>query len=287
MLIDLKYHLTSLVAVFLALAVGMLVGSSYIASSSLTGLEREFASLRVENRQNRKTIEALREELEKHKEFGSSAAPFLVDNLLRFYRVAIIQTGDYEDAAQRAKAILEKAGAEVISVTTVFDLTSKTAKHRATNAVIALTGGNEPDPIGSVLETLAKCIATGADSGAIDILEENGLIAKVGQYNQRVTHVVLVGGCKVQHSKRPEKVDLVLIDKLTNFGVKSIVGVEPLVVGTSYIPLYHRKAVTTVDNIDQYIGQVCLVYAIAGETGSFGVKSSADKVSPDFSRFLK
>lgn len=288
MLIDLRYHLTSLVAVFLALALGMLVGSSYIASSSLSRLEQEFGGIREENRQHRKAIEMLRDQLKKHEEFESCTAPFLVDGLLRFRQVAIVQTGDYGDATQRAKAILEKAGAEVVSVTTVFDLSSDSAKRRAARSLEQITGiSGEPDPVGEVLRILAKCIAVGVDSNAVDILENNGVIAKAGEYNRRVTLVVLVGGCKSPRSKRSEMIDLPLIDGLVAAGVKTIVGTEPFNVGTSYISIYQRKAISTVDNIDQYMGQVCLAYAVAGDSGSFGIKRSADKVSPDYSEVWK
>ena len=283
MLIDIRYHLTSLVAIFLALAVGILVGSSFIAGSSVKGLEKEFSKLRAENRQQVKAIENLREEIKKHSEFERAAAPVLVNGQLTARRIAIIQTGDYSEAAQRAKSIIEEAGGRVASVTTLSNLESRAARRRAVRAVELIAGETEEqDPIGRVLEIVARCIAAGGDSEALGVLEDEGLLSRAGDYDRRVLHVALIGGCKQERSRRAEHVDLVLIDKLIAEGAITLVGAEPLDVGTSYISVYHRKAIPTVDNVDQPIGQVGLVYAMAGETGNFGVKRSADRIAPEY-----
>jgi len=283
LLIDLKYHLTTLVAVFLALAVGILVGSSFIAGSSVKGLERQFGKLRAENRQQWKTIEDFREQIKKHSDFERATAPALVYGQLAGRSIAIIQTGDYSEATQRAKSILEEAGAKLVSVTTISNLESRSARQRAIRSVELITGEAEKqDPIGRVLGLVAKCVATGTGSETLGVLEDKALLSRAGDYDRRVVRVVLVGGCRWVRSARAEHTDLVLIDKLTAEGVVTIVGAEPLEVGTSYIPVYHRKAIPTVDNVDQSMGQVALVYAVAGETGNFGVKRSADRVAPDY-----
>ena len=283
MLIDLKYHLTSLVAVFLALAVGILVGSSFIAGSSVRGLEKEFGKLRTENRQQWKTIESLHEQIKKHSEFEKAAAPALVSGRLAGHRIAIIQTGDYSEATQRAKSILEEAGAKVVSVTTISNLDSESARQRAIRAVELIAGEvGEQDPVGHVLEIVAECVAAGTGSEALGVLEDKGLLSRAGEYDRRTLRVVLIGGCRQERSNRAQHTDLALIDKLVARGVITLVGAEPLDVGTSYIPVYHRKAIPTVDNVDQSMGQVALVCAVAGEAGNFGVKRSADRVAPDY-----
>lgn len=283
MLIDLRYHLTSLVAVFLALAVGIIVGSSFIAGSSVKGLEEQFAKLRDDTQQQRQEIENLRVQLQKHDEFGRFAAPMIVNNQLAWRQVAIIQTGDYSEATQRAKSILEEAGAKVVSVTTLSNLDSPAARERLLRAVELTTGeANSQDPVGRVLEIVARSVVLGADNEAMDILEDKRLLSRSGEYKGKVLRIVLVGGSKFQNPRRPEHVDVVLIDKLKEAGAVRIVGTEPLEVRTSYIPAYHSKQIPTVDNVDQYMGQVALVFAVSGETGSFGVKKSADRVVPDY-----
>ena len=72
MLIDLRYHLVTLVAVFLALAVGMLVGSYFMVGPSVErqvakGLEQQFGKLRTDNRNQQRRIESLQDQLKKRK----------------------------------------------------------------------------------------------------------------------------------------------------------------------------------------------------------------------------
>lgn len=280
MLIDLRYHLISLVAVFLALAVGIVVGSSFLAGSSVKGLEKEFVKLRVDNRQQQLKIEDMKAEIDGHKKFDRAVAPYLVKDQLSWRRVAIIQTGDYSEATQSAKAILESAGARVASVTTISNLDSQSAYDRAKRAVELITEETPVEPIGRLMGIVANCIATGTNPEALSILEEKGLLTASGEYDRKVLRVLIVGGSRRRASDQAAHVDLPLIDALKTAGVVTLVGAEPLSAVTSYIPSYHRKAIPTVDNVDQPMGGVALVYAMAGETGNFGVKRSADRVVP-------
>ncbi|MDI6826989.1 MAG: copper transporter, partial [Armatimonadota bacterium] len=118
--IDFRYHLTSLVAVFLALALGILLGSNFIAGSSVERqvskrLEQQFSQLQAENRSQQRTISTLSERLRKCEEFERSVLPALVAGRLSGRRIAIIQAGDYMEAVQSAKTALEEGGAEVTS----------------------------------------------------------------------------------------------------------------------------------------------------------------------------
>lgn len=282
MVYDLKYHLTTIVAIFLALAVGILVGSSFIAGSSVKDLEGEFVKIRAENIQQKKVAEGLSEQVKKHTEFERAVAPALVDNRLWGRNIAIIQTGDYGEATQSAKAILEQAGAQVVSVTTLHNMYSNSSNNRMIRALKIINGGpiDESNPTSSVLSIIADCIVNGSNPGAMEVLEDNRLLSTAGKYDRHVVHMVLVGGSKDGTLKTSSILDPTLIDKLKAAGVTTLVGVEPLDAGMSFIPAYHVKQIPTVDNIDQYIGQVGLVYAIHGEPGHFGVKRTSDRVAP-------
>ena len=281
MLIDLKYHLISLVAVFLALAVGMLMGSSFIAGTSVKGLEQQFVRLRTENRQQRDVIDNLRDQGAKQMEFSRAVAPMLVDNRLAMLRVAIVQTGDYSEATQSAKSILEQAGANVASVTTLSYLDSPVAQKRISDAIEEITGQIETgDLVGRMLGILANCVATGSNREVLQVFEKHELLTLAGDYEHRTSRVVLVGGSRRRESVQPQHSDLALIDALHEAGIVTVVGTEPADAVSSYIPIYHSKAIPTVDNVDQPMGQVALVYAVAGEEGNFGIKKSADRVAP-------
>lgn len=281
-MLDLRYHLISIVAVFLALAIGMLIGSSFLAGSSIEGLKREFAILRTENRLHQEAVSSLEDRLKKHKDFERAAMPLLVRDQLVWRRVAIVQTGDYSEAAQSAKAALDGAGAQIVSVTTLSDISSPGAASKVSRAVKEITGETaSPDPVGKVLGLVARGIVIGDSPVAMDVMEKTGLLSRSGDYGWRVNRVIIVGGSKKPSDERATVIDLVLIDKLRSLGVE-IVACEPFAAKTSYIPAWHRKDITTVDNIDDPTGQTALVFAVAGDLGNFGVKESADRIVPEY-----
>ncbi|MHB0997732.1 MAG: copper transporter [Armatimonadota bacterium] len=288
MLIDLKYHLTSLIAVFLALAIGILAGSSLIAGSSIErqiakGLEKEFGKLRIENQQQQAELQNLQNLLDKHNQFADKMLPALTNGRLARNRVAIIQTGDYSNAVQMVKSCLEKAGAQVSSITTLPDLTTEDIQPIIINAVLSITGEtNNPDPVNRVLQIIANSIVTGSNTDAIKILESKNILTSSGYYDQGTWRIVLIGGSKEKPGNRASEIDLPLIEKLKNAGVLTVVGTEPVRAEVSYITDYKSMEIPTVDNVDEAMGQIALIFALSGESGNFGVKKSADKVIPSF-----
>ena len=58
------------------------------------------------------------------------------------------------------------------------------------------------------------------------------------------------------------------------------VGVELSSTEPSQIPWYRGKGISSVDDLDALAGQAALDYALAGDRGSFGAKSTADSLLP-------
>lgn len=260
----------------------MLIGSSFLAGSSIDSLKREFAVLRTENRVQQAMVSSLQDSLKKHKDFERAAMPMLVNNQLIWRRVAIIQTGDFSEAAQSAKAALEAGGAQIVSVTTLSDLSLPSSASKLSRVVKEITGQTaSPDPLGIVLGMVAESIVTGSTPEVMDVMEKRGLLSKAGDYVWRVNKVIVVGGSNKQSDQRAAEVDLALIDKLQSLSA-TVVGCEPLDAKTSYVPVWHRKDITTIDNVNDPTGQTALVFAVAGDTGNFGLKDSADRIIPAY-----
>src|SRR5690349_4943890 len=101
-----RYHAASLVAVFLALAVGILVGAEF-GGDALTNTRRDLEHSLVGNLQDaRSRADELGAELDRSEEFGERVYPVLTRNRLRGRRIGILAlgglpsevTGDVEDA---------------------------------------------------------------------------------------------------------------------------------------------------------------------------------------------
>jgi hypothetical protein len=112
--IDFRYHLVSIVAVFLALAVGLVVG----ATALKPGTEKAFDRIAKQEKQQidgqRTTIQSLRNQLSSSQAAAKANAPRLLDNLLTGQRAVLVTApGAYGPTITGVTAALHEAGAVV------------------------------------------------------------------------------------------------------------------------------------------------------------------------------
>ena len=112
---DLRYHVTSLAAVFIALLIGILVGVA-LASHGLGNSERKSLEDDVRRAQNQAdrlqaTVEALQDESHADATFVDSTYNALVTDRLKGKRVAVLYVGKVDDALQNdISATIKDAG---------------------------------------------------------------------------------------------------------------------------------------------------------------------------------
>lgn len=288
MIIDLKYHIASLVAVFLALGIGILIGTTMIGSDVIMkqqerlvmSLQEEFASLREENRRTAEALARLQANSTYQQEFSRMVLPVLVRNKLQGHNVAIIDV-NYQKEHDGLANVLRVAGAEVQSVTVVNlsflkdpDVSSQMAdllnKERRISPVKFL-----PD----FARRTAVALVTGNDEEFMHVLEKKGLVKVAGTYGLPVQDLILIGGTDSKEYDYAKFFDLVLVKSLQNQGLR-VYGVEDSQVPVSYMRYYQSAHLTTVDNIDTICGQIALIQAMDGYPGHYGIKQTAGNLLP-------
>ncbi len=268
-----RYHVATIVAIFLALGVGMIIGSSHLQEALA---ERLRVQLRDLNQRFTNEIQPLR----KDNEEKAKAIAILISRVTRHAldrtRVAVVVTGDYGDAAQRASEALRQAGASVESTTTFPPSFPMRLEVALPSLAPTLRGRQDPsaDARTKVFRTLAGLIAQGGDPSELARLTETNLIEASGEYRRRVNAVVLMGGARDQTERRWLSVDYPLIEQFGELGT-TVVGAEPSDAVQSYVPAYQAKGIATVDNVDTDIGRTCLILLIRGGKGSYGIKGTA------------
>lgn len=288
-MIDIRYHIYSLAAVFFALAIGIVVGVSFgkpsIGSGERQTITRYENSMRVLKREieNAADDAARKKKLAADSEaYCKAVLPIVVKNKLAWHNVAIVQTGDYDDLTGSVKQALELAGARVTSVTDIsrnypFYDESKIASTLAKNGVAT------PPNAGQAREKLFNIIAgTVRDAQHPELLpglEESGIAKFTGDFNRPNKMIVFVGGALSRETDSSQVVDAELIARLDRIGVV-IVGCENTTAAASYVPTWHKAGIATVDNADSAIGQVALICALAGEKAQYGIKDTADRLIP-------
>ena len=142
-MIDFRYHLVSIIAVFLALAVGLVVGATALAPKTEAALSRLQTELSRTNKNVSKENAALKNQVSADQIFGSAAAPRLLPGLLTGEDVVLVLAPGAAGAVTTGvTAALHQAGA---AVTGEINLSSNFLD----------TGGQNEDTLVQLAQTLA------------------------------------------------------------------------------------------------------------------------------------
>jgi hypothetical protein len=118
--IDFRYHLVSIIAVFLALAVGLVVGATALSGPALVGLQKAEKTVSSENAALLKERRALTNQVSADQVFATAAAPRLLPGLLADEKVVLVEAPNADSAvASGLMAALHLAGATVTGTVTL------------------------------------------------------------------------------------------------------------------------------------------------------------------------
>jgi sugar phosphate isomerase/epimerase len=281
MFADLRYHLVSLAAVFLALSVGMLIGGLFLNTAPMETQQRlirriqeDLARISAESERNRRDFERMDQALRE-------ITPRLVKQRLKARRIAVVQTGDDDRALADTLKALRDAGAEIVSVTVVTNRwleLSDEEKERIIRSLRSLKP-NLPDDFTAVVKALANGVALFGYDQTVEILRREGLIRASGDYTLPCRYVVIVGGSSTPESPRASEVDRPLVRQWQDTGIE-VVAAERRDCVTSHVAVYRETDIASVDCIDIALGQMVLPFLFGAQTQAYGVKESADRVLP-------
>ncbi|WP_448060364.1 copper transporter [Cellulomonas hominis] len=178
-MIDFRYHLVSLISVFLALAVGIALGAGPLQESIGDTLTGQVDQLRAEKDTLRTDLDAANARLGSVSAYVEAAGPQLVAGTLDGRRVAVVALGELpQDQLDAVDAQLTAAGATVTAHATVNPSWTDPEQRSFRQAFAAnLIDYLDPVPADSagtdvdLAEALAQGL-TGADPAAPDQLAE-------------------------------------------------------------------------------------------------------------------
>ena len=286
MIIDYKYHIASLVAVFLALGIGILIGSTMLGNDTLIEyqkqvtdrLENQLQSMRETNESIQAKASALEVDSGIHKQFEKEVLPVLVTGRLEGKNFALVELNTFGFPPEITR-IINDAGGQVTSVTSINNIYDKP---ETLDDLFNVLGWEETDH-GKQTAKLATEVAAGINNGDSEVffetLKENDVIKTSGDYGIPVDGLIIVGG-GYGDDKRDMQFDLSTIDYFQDLNIP-VLCVEETDVNFSYVKDYQRKHVSTIDNIDTAPGQLAMVLALSGQPGNYGIKSTAQMLLPD------
>lgn len=293
MIIDLKYHIASIVAVFLALGIGILVGTALIGNDvndaivdqqnrMYEQLKADLYKMRNDNRTAREEITLYKSSIELDKEFERAILPVLTMGKLKGKKIAVVETNNSSLHNEWIET-LRKAGAEITSITTVLegcDLRDE-VKRKSISTKLMINDSSVNDVVKEISNEIAVGIKCAQNLENLNYFEHQGIIKLSGTYGVPLDCVVIAGGSNSKQRGQCEYVDIQIINYLLKNGVQ-VLGVENSNTRFSYMKQYQKYGINTIDNVDMVSGQLSLVLAAGGIDGNYGIKNTAQRLIPVF-----
>lgn len=292
-MIDLKYHITAIIGVFLALGLGILIGTTIVGDDILIEqqkklldrLEEQFSLFKDREAQLVEDNNFKDDVISNYENYTQALLPVLVKDLLADENLAIIVTGNTDIPSGLINTI-SMAGAQVTSKTVVLsniDFMNTEIKEKIIS-YYNIPEDTDYDAIDEMLRnyvagSVAAVLLNEENEGIMEFMQESELVNFSGDFNSPVNGFIILGGTNNVNNFFASSFDRSLIQHLTNSDIK-VFGVERSNVEYSYMPEYQQYNITTIDNIDLSPGQVSLVFAMGGETGNYGIKPTANKFMP-------
>lgn len=277
-----RYHAVSLIAVFLALAIGILIGAEF-GGDALTNTRKNLEQSLTGNLQDaRERADELNGKLGRSDEFASRVYPALVRERLAGRRIGVVALGDLSgDTSAAIEEALGPTGAHVVGIGVVREpvdlsgLGSALVKTRFANirrneetlsefgigvGRQLIRGGNLLDRVRSHLFSRASG-NFGELDGVIVVRQTPEELGAVQRAKASTLESTLMAG--MTGTRAP------------------VVGVETSTAEPSSVSFFTGNDLSSVDDVETPAGKVATVFALLGAEGSFGVRGSADRLLPD------
>ena len=120
-MINFRYHVVSLTAVFLALAIGLVVGTAALNGPVSENLREQVTAVSKDNSNLRDQQNQYRDELNRAQDFATEVSPSLLNGKLAGRKVLIVGLPGSQDYVDQVISMLTVAGATVSAKVTVQD----------------------------------------------------------------------------------------------------------------------------------------------------------------------
>jgi len=314
-MIDFRYHIVSIVSIFLALAVGIVLGAGPLQNQLGNTLTKQVSDLRNQKSDLNSQLRAANQNINQLNAFDKAMTPELVISRLVGHSVTLVRLpGSSDSIAQGIDGVLAQAGAQVngtVKVTSAWtDPTKKDFRDNLAKSLAPLARTQEP--VGATQDQdLASVLARGlvvsddaaadkTDTGATTALQglkTAGLIDYSGGGPKTSTLAVVLAGPPTPGESSKQQQDeansyAVLTRALDAQSQGAVAASDPSAaqLGGTLQALRSDKqasaAVSTVDTLDQQMGLITLVLAmreqLSGAAGQYGVGLGATKIAPTY-----
>jgi hypothetical protein len=314
--IDFRYHLVSIVAVFLALALGIVLGSTELRGAALSALDKTTSQLGNQNAALRAERTQLQAQAQSGEAFAQAVEPKLLASLLTGKRLVIIaEPGAQDSVISGINQAAKDAGATITgqislgtasndtsdsTVTRVDAMTQSLVSNGGTLSAAALSGTTAQQAaqlLASTILTTNSQASTQPSASAETVLKgyaSVGYLTTSGTPAVRAQLAIVVTPANTATDGSASATNAELVTLADAFGAASsatvVAGSEAGSSSGSAIAALRSSStaskVSSVDNADSTIGQIATIEAVAsqlagGKANSYGLsQNGANAVAP-------
>lgn len=272
---DFRYHALSLVAVFLALGIGIVLGSS-LGDSVVSQANKDVrSSLRGDLLDARSNAQKQQSAVSQRDSFISAAFARLAGNKLSGSHVAIVSDGKFPQGMEsEVRGAVKAAGGSVDSVSR-FDAQPDIGGIAAKLGSRFQNAGASPAALRAAGKRIGKGLAAG--NKLAHTLQNSFPDQFRGDFGP--ADAIVYYRSDENRSDQALTFESALVEGLRAGGVP-VVGVEESNTNPSQIGFYVNAKLSSVDDVDQPAGRIALVLGLAGAEGNWGFKKTADAPLP-------
>ena len=281
---DLRYHVASLAAVFLALIIGILVGVG-LAGSGVTN-DTELNTARLQLKKARATIvskQAKIDQLSQTEKAFAEAYPAVMADRLADKQIAVLFVGPVDGGISNAiEQTLTDAGTpttlRVRAVDVPIDPQDLDALLGTRPALAPYVGDEKLNALG---RALGAEFAHGGATPLWNLLGSRLVEEKNGPLRTPADGIVVVRTVQPQQGVTAHFLNG-LFTGLASTGIPAV-GVEKTGTTPSAVPIYRDRGLSAVDDIDTLTGRAALALVLAGAgSGHYGTADDADAIVPTY-----
>jgi hypothetical protein len=311
LVIDFRYHLVSLIAVFLAVALGIVIGTTALNEPILADIKNQVSDLEADKRSLEDRTQALQAQLDTSDAFEEAVAPSLVGGTLTGQSVLFVVTDDTieSDTVDQVSTLVSQAGGVVTGTVTLHPEYTDPSSASALQGYV--TGDGQPagvqlpetDDTGQLVGSLlAQVLMIPADgSAAPDVASLTSVLSGLsaldvltpeGDGVTPANYAVVITGSGPTGDDADERNNMLvdLVSALDATGSGAVVSGDASsaqdngLVGVIRADPSLSAAISTVDNVGTSAGRISTVLALGqegeGTSGKYGTGEDTQPVPP-------
>ncbi len=279
---DIRYHVISLVAVLLALGIGILLGTTLVERGLVAEQKSEIESLKKTFDEIKDRNKRLNSELKVYMDFASQAKEYLISGRLIGKSFAIISiAGAGEDTLAATKDSISSAGGTV-----VLNIAMASGDIFKRDDVRNMLSGlfEMPDELSGLkkrtLEEIANQVVTPTNPAIITELERIGILDISGTFPAPLSGCVLISEREGVKKEDVDSFEGELVRQFVSRGFP-ILGIGGEKTSEEIISVMRKSGASTVERAETVPGQVAMVMALEGRGGNYGRTGGAERLIPE------